>query len=130
MGSDQPLRILLVEDHRETREALSIWLSDLGHEVEGVDSIAGAKTTAARFPFEMLIADLNLPDGNGRDLLRELKQLHDFYAVAITGDGGRNNRTLSHQAGFAEHLEKPVDLDEMTEALGHAAAQASDCDTN
>lgn len=128
MANDRPLTILLVEDHRPTREALSTWLRDLGHEVRETGSMHAARESAAHHPFEMLIADLNLPDGNGRDLLRELKAVQNFYAVAITGDGGRNSRALSQEAGFAEHLEKPVDLDEMTAALGHAAVYFGDFD--
>ncbi len=122
----RPLRVLLVEDHFSTRTALSIWLSDLGHEVEAVDSVAAALTHAEKFSFDVLISDLGLPDGNGRDLVGTLRQTHNFQAVAITGNSGRSEVELSQRAGFTQHLEKPVDLDALTEILGTAMRQLED----
>src|SRR4029077_5962803 len=126
MFNHRPLRVLLVEDHLSTRTALSIWLTDLGHEVEAVESVAAAISFANRFTFDLLIADIGLPDGNGRDLLRQLREHHDFHAVAITGNSGQKESELNRQAGFARHLEKPVDLDALTEALGNAAEKLND----
>jgi CheY-like chemotaxis protein len=121
MFNHRPLRVLLVEDHVSTRTALSIWLSDLGHEVEPVESAAAALAYAKKFTFDLLISDIGLPDGNGRDLLKKLREHHDFHAVAITGLPGTGESELSRAAGFAQHLEKPVDLDALTEILGTAA---------
>jgi CheY-like chemotaxis protein len=121
MFNHRPLRVLLVEDHPSTRTALSIWLSDLGHEVEAVETVAAALNFAKKFTFDLLISDIGLPDGNGRDLLGKLRENHDFHAVAITGNSGTAESELSYRAGFAQHLEKPVDLDALTEILGTAA---------
>ena len=126
MYNHRPLRVLLVEDHLSTRTALSIWLTDLGHDVEAVDSVASALSYAKRFTFDLLIADIGLPDGDGRSLLTKLRENHDFHAVAITGNVGTNERELSQRAGFAQHLEKPVDLDALTEILGSAAEKLAD----
>jgi DNA-binding response OmpR family regulator len=81
---------------------------------------------AKKFTFDLLISDIGLPDGNGRDLLGKLRESHDFHAVAITGKTGTAESELSHQAGFAQHLEKPVDIDELTEILGTAAQRLKD----
>jgi CheY-like chemotaxis protein len=121
MFNHRPLRVLLVEDHLSTRTALSIWLNDLGHEVEAVETVAAALSFAQKFTFDLLISDIGLPDGNGRDLLGKLRESHDFHAVAITGNTGTAESKLSYQAGFSQHLEKPVDLDALTEILGTAA---------
>ena len=126
MFNHRPLRVLLVEDHLGTRTALSIWLTDLGHEVEAVDSVAAALRFAKQFTFDLLIADIGLPDGDGRELLSKLRQNHEFHAVAITGNTGAAENELSRQAGFAQHLEKPVDLDALTEILGTAAENLAD----
>ena len=117
----RPLRVLLVEDHLSTRAALNIWLVDLGHEVEAVETVEAALNFGRKFTFDLLIADIGLPDGNGRDLMIKLRRNHDFLAVAITANSGAAERELSHRAGFAQHLEKPVDLDALTEILGAAA---------
>jgi CheY-like chemotaxis protein len=126
MFNHRPLRVLLVEDHLSTRAALSIWLGDLGHEVEAVETVAAALSFSKRFTFDLLISDIGLPDGNGRDLLGKLRESHDFHAVAITGKTGPAECELSYQAGFAQHLEKPVDLDALTQILGTAAQRLVD----
>ena len=126
MFNHRPLRILLVEDHLSTRTALSIWLSDLGHEVEAVETKAAALSFAKKFTFDMLITDIGLPDGDGRDLLGKLRESHDFHAVAVTGNTGTAESELSRKAGFTQHLEKPVDLDALTEILGTAASRLVD----
>ncbi len=126
MSNHRPIRVLLVEDHLSTRTALSIWLTDLGHEVEAVETIAAALGFAKKFTFDLLISDIGLPDGNGRDLLGKLREHHDFHAVAISGTTGTGASELSLQAGFAQHLEKPVDLDALTEILGTAAENLAD----
>ncbi|OAI42955.1 hypothetical protein AYO41_03185 [Verrucomicrobia bacterium SCGC AG-212-E04] len=126
MFTHRPLRVLLVEDHTGTRTALRTWLTDLGHEVDAVDTMAAALTFAKGFTFDLLIADIGLPDGSGRDLLGKLRADHDFHAVAITGTIGEDESELSRQAGFDQHLEKPVDLDELTEILGTAAEKLAD----
>ena len=126
MFNHRPLRVLLVEDHTGTRTALSIWLIDLGHEVEAVETVAAALNFAKKFTFDLLISDIGLPDGDGRALLGKLRESHDFHAVAITGNSGAGESELSRQAGFAQHLEKPVDLDALTEILGTAAANLAD----
>jgi CheY-like chemotaxis protein len=126
MFNHRPLRVLLVEDHLGTRIALSIWLTDLGHEVEAVESVAAALSFAKKFTFDLLIADIGLPDGDGRDLLGKLREHHDFHAVAITGSTDAAESELSYKAGFTQHLEKPVDLDALTEILGMAAERLAD----
>lgn len=126
MSNYRPLRVLLVEDHLSTRTALTFWLSDLGHEVEAFDTASAARGFAKDFTFDLLIADVGLPDGDGRELLRALREDHDFQAVAITGNTGSDERELSRRAGFSQHLEKPVDLDELTRILRLAVHQLAD----
>lgn len=126
MSNFRPLRVLLVEDHLSTRTALNIWLSDLGHEIEAFDTASAARVFAKDYTFDLLIADIGLPDGDGRDLLRALREDHDFQAVAITGNSGPGEHELSRLAGFAQHLEKPVDLDELTAILRVATEKLAD----
>jgi CheY-like chemotaxis protein len=116
------LRVLLVEDHYATRTALTIWLTDLGHEVLAVDSFSAALIAAAGWPFDVLLSDIGLPDGNGRDLVRRLRQTHRFRAIAISGLViGPSERELSRSAGFLAHLEKPFNPMDLERSL-HAVA--------
>jgi CheY-like chemotaxis protein len=115
------LRVLLVEDHFATRNALAIWLEDLGHQVEAVETVSHALEVAAHRDFDVLISDIGLPDGDGRDLVRQLKQTHQFRAIAISGMMiGPAERESSRQAGFIAHLEKPfnpMDLEQTLRAV-------------
>ena len=120
----QSLRILLVEDHLSTCAALRTWLSSLGHEVATANSVTSAYAQAETYPFEVLISDLQLPDGDGRELLGKLRQKRAFHAVAITGHTNRADKELSRVAGFQQFLEKPVNVDVLRQIL---EAAAGDC---
>ncbi len=112
------LRVLLVEDHFATRNALAIWLEDLGHQVKAVETVSHALEVAAQRHFDVLISDIGLPDGDGRDLVRKLKQTHQFRAIAISGMMvGPAERESSRQAGFVAHLEKPFNPMDLEHSL-------------
>ena len=122
-GHAAPLRVLLVEDHFPTRTALSVWLTDLGHDVLAVDSMSAAMRVATGWAFDVLLSDIGLPDGNGRDLVRRLRQTHRFRAIAISGLMiGPGERELSRDAGFIAHLEKPFNPIDLKESLSACAA--------
>ena len=98
----------------------------MGHEVEAVEGAGAALRYSKKFSFDLLICDIGLPDGDGRSLLGALREHHDFHAVAITGNAEPSERSLNERAGFSQHLEKPVDLDALTEILGAAVAKLVD----
>ncbi len=126
MVTHRTLRILLVDDNLSTCTALRAWLSNLGHEVETANCMSSALARAENYPFEVLISDLGLPDGDGRELVGKLRQKLDFHAVAITGKRDRDDKELSRIAGFQQFLEKPVDIDALREILGAAAQQLAE----
>lgn len=119
------LRILLVEDHRETREALLKLLVHRDHEVIAAGSIAEARTAALRKEFDLVISDLGLPDGSGYDLMTGLHSDHGLIGIALSGQeppaDGRGRA-----AGFVAHLVKPVRLHALEAALADAARIAID----
>ena len=81
------LRIFVVEDHTDTLEALK--------EIPMADC-------------HILISDINLPDGNGWELMQELENLSPHYAIAMSGYGMKADCERSAQSGFRYHLVKPV----------------------
>jgi two-component system CheB/CheR fusion protein len=123
----EPLRLLLVEDHPDTADALAQLLSFEGFEVTVAGSVQAA-IAAARPEHEVLVSDLALPDGNGYGLLRKLRAAgHQLPAVALSGFGAEDDKRQSRDAGFAEHLTKPVEIQTLLDAIqrihrGHAAA--------
>jgi len=66
---------------------------------------------------DLVISDLGLPDGDGRDLMRHLRDRHGIPGVAISGYGMEDDIEKSRAAGFSEHLTKPVQFEELQEAI-------------
>jgi len=117
-------RILLVEDHEDTARVLRRILDSAGHRVTVAGSVETAKAVAASNTFDLVISDLGLPDGSGLDLMRHLREHHTLPGIALSGYGMEEDIGLSKDAGFSEHLTKPVDWDRLREAID----LASDCD--
>jgi CheY-like chemotaxis protein len=78
------VRLLLAEDHVDTAEVFSRLLERLGYEVETADSYRSAMDTASRSRFDVLLCDIGLPDGDGCDLLIELRKMYGLDGIAVT----------------------------------------------
>jgi len=118
----QGLRILLVDDHQDTCTALEKLLVRRGHLVAATHSIRSAMETAVRNQFDLLISDIALPDGNGVELMMQLHAISKIPGIAISGFGNNGDIEKSLEAGFAEHLIKPVKLDALEAAIERAIA--------
>jgi PAS domain S-box-containing protein len=108
-----PLRLLVVEDHRDTAAALVRLLMRRGYEVRSAETVASALETARDFDFDVLITDIGLPDGTGHELFEKLKAQPRGKALrglALSGFGMDEDIARSRAAGFTEHLTKPVDF--------------------
>ncbi|HEX3525722.1 MAG TPA: response regulator [Thermoanaerobaculia bacterium] len=118
-GGREPLRIFLVEDHADTREALAGLLEIYGHQVRSAGSVAAALAALGDWPFDLVISDIGLPDGSGLDLMRELAVRHPggVRAICMTGFGMEEDIRKSREAGFLAHLTKPVNLQELETVL-------------
>ena len=103
-----PLRIFVVEDHRDTLQSLKIYLEQMGHIVFSARSKAEALKEIPRANCHVLISDINLPDGDGWELMEEIQNLRPSYAIAISGYGMKADRERSAESGFRHHLVKPV----------------------
>jgi CheY-like chemotaxis protein len=121
-NSGKSLRILVIEDHGDTREALSNLLSHFGHEISVADDAERARKFIRSKEFDVVLADIALPDGSGYDLIAEAKRKQPLKAVALTGFGGPDDIERGKEAGFDFHLTKPVDFHELRAVLGQIAA--------
>lgn len=111
-------RVLFVEDHEATRNAMARLLRRRGYDVIVAHSAADALRKAEQAPFDVLISDLGLPDGDGCKLMSELRQAHpDLSGIAISGFGMPKDVSRSRAAGFDEHLTKPISIDSLERAL-------------
>jgi PAS domain S-box-containing protein len=121
--STRPLRLLLVEDHADTARALSLLLSRAGYAVITASDVEGAAAAAEREPFDLLISDLGLPDGNGHDVIRRVRAHRIVPAIAMSGYGMDEDVRRSREAGFTEHLVKPIDVPQLITAIRRATAE-------
>lgn len=117
-----PLRLLLVEDNEPTLEVMTTLLEMVGHEVSAAPDLRTARRLAESHSFDLLVSDLGLPDGSGLDLMRELRERYGLRGIAVSGFGMEDDLRRSREAGFLEHLVKPVDVDKLKAALARAAA--------
>lgn len=117
------LRILLVEDQGATAVSLTRLLFRAGHRVLIADSVAAAKSIVERESFDVLVSDIGLPDGSGYDLMKDFRGRAFNYGIALSGHGGEEDRMASLEAGFSQHLTKPVDYSDVEAALTRVATQ-------
>ncbi len=106
----QCLTILLVEDNTDTRNFLSKMLTLRGHTVRTAADITTALQVAAETEFDLLISDIELPDGTGLQLIRTLGSTRVVPGIALSGFGSSDDIEMSQSAGFSVHLTKPVEL--------------------
>ena len=118
--STREIRILLVEDHEPTRASLTHLLSRRNYKVTPVGSLAEARSVVSKRKFNLLISDIGLPDGNGCELMEELKGNTHLKGIALTGYGMEHDVSRSYAAGFAAHLTKPVRMESLDDALSVA----------
>ncbi len=126
------MRVLVVEDHHDTAEQFARLLRRAGHEVICAGSIKEAQTHALVAPdqnracaFDILISDLDLPDGSGLDLMRNLTPRYPIHGIAISGHGMKEDVDASLQAGFSYHITKPVNWAELKAVIDKIADEVS-----
>ena len=100
--------ILIVEDHEATRHVLEKLFRQRSYEVVSAATVAEALQRAAEATYEFVVSDLGLPDGTGYDLMRTLREKYGLTGIALSGYGAEQDAIRSREAGFVEHLTKPV----------------------
>jgi PAS domain S-box-containing protein len=117
------LKILVVEDHGDTRQTLARLLSHFGHQIAVADSVESALKTFRSQQFDAIVSDIGLPDGSGYDIIKQAKRCYPIKAIALTGFGMDKDVRKSKAAGFDFHLTKPVDFAELRTVLGEIGSR-------
>src|SRR4030095_9722116 len=81
---DEMGRILLVEDHVDTRQTLNRLLERRGYTVREAGDVASAMEVAQEYDFDVLVSDIGLPDGTGMDLMRRLREFRLVPGIALS----------------------------------------------
>ncbi|WP_152049632.1 ATP-binding protein [Tautonia marina] len=103
-----PLQILLVEDNRDTLSSLARALRAKGHRVLTASDCLAARRAIEEYQPDLLLSDIELPDGSGLELMRELVRSTRIPGIAMSGYGSEEDIRRSVSAGFTEHLIKPI----------------------
>ena len=109
-----PRRLLLVEDHLDTLRTFARILRQKGFDVQEATTVSEAMSSSRSG--DLLLSDIALPDGDGRDLMRQLRE-RNIPGIAISGFGSAQDREEYRRAGFAESLVKPVDIEDLMSAI-------------
>lgn len=106
--------ILLVEDETAISEPLSESLDREGFEVEVASSVEVAREAYERRSPELILLDVMLPDGDGRELAREIRRGSDVPIIMLTARGEEIDRVLGLELGADDYVVKPFSARELT----------------
>ena len=120
--TSKPLRILLVEDHQDTRRTLSRLLTHFGHNVVTADNVEGAMEIMGSNNIDVVLCDIGLPDGSGYEVAAQARVNGQVKAIALTGFGTEQDVQRSKEAGFDFHLVKPINFQELQNVLDQPGA--------
>jgi CheY-like chemotaxis protein len=109
--------ILVVDDHDDTLRSMKLLLSRLGYEVLAAENMREALHIAEHQHFDFLLSDIGLPDGSGLELLKRIRSIREVPALALSGFGMDEDIERSRDAGFVDHLTKPVSIDRLQAAI-------------
>ncbi|MGQ0836796.1 MAG: response regulator, partial [Gammaproteobacteria bacterium] len=121
-GADNHRRqkILVVDDNVDGADSLTMTLQHAGHVVHAVYSGAAALDAFREGAHDVVVLDLGLPDIPGVDVARELRATErgrEVVLIALTGWGRDEDRARTDDAGFDEHLTKPVDASVLMQVI-------------
>ena len=116
----RPRTLLYVEDNADARVVMSEMLRLAGYQVIEAGTGAEALAAVAQQQPDAVVLDIGLPDMNGYEVARQIRQLphcHDMPILALTGYGQSRDKDAATQFGFNAHLVKPVDPEDLTRAV-------------
>ena len=118
--ADTALRVLVVDDNRDSAETLSMLLELMGNEISVAYDGEQALAMANEIKPDVVLLDIGLPKMNGYEVARSIRQEQwgsNPILVAITGWGQTEDKELSRESGFDHHLVKPVDHDQLLKLI-------------
>ena len=81
-----------------------------GYDVTTAGNAASALQPAASQSFDVMVSDIGLPDATGYELMKQIRDRHGLKGIALSGYGMKEDMRKSREAGFVEHVVKPVNL--------------------
>jgi signal transduction histidine kinase/CheY-like chemotaxis protein len=110
-------RVLLVDDHYDTCIGMKRMLERRGYEITVAHSAEQAVEKVRIEDFDLLISDIGLPDRSGYELMREVRVNKDLPGIALSGFGSEQDVKQAREAGFSEHLTKPINFERLEKTI-------------
>ncbi len=120
------IKVLVVDDDRDTRDLLHLLLVERGAAVRAAGSVAEATALFAEERPGIVIADIGMPGEDGYMLLERLRAIDPeatFHAIAVSGYVGPEDRSRARGAGFHEHLAKPLDIPRLMRTIARTSTR-------
>ena len=118
-ASDQDKSLLIVDDDKVFLNRLGRAMESRGYDVKMADSVKDGMTALREHPPAFAVIDMRLADGNGMDVISELKRRRpDARGIILTGYGNIASAVTAVKIGAFDYLAKPADADEIHAALG------------
>jgi CheY-like chemotaxis protein len=112
------MRILVVEDHQDTRQVLTRLLTHWGFDVAPAESLQSGLDCLDNEPIDVILSDIALPDGTGYALVSEARRRgKEVLAIALSGYSYPSEVQVSKLTGFDHHLSKPCDCQQLRSLL-------------
>lgn len=111
------MKILIIEDEGELLQSLTAYMASEGHSCNGVGTFREARQLLLRGQFDAVILDLNLPDGDGMQLIREIQRNQDAIILITSARSGLEEKLTGLNLGADDYLVKPFHLAEMSSRL-------------
>ena len=127
VSARRPLRVLVVDDDRDTVLTTTALLREEGYDVRGVHNGEAALIIAGSFEPDVYLIDITLPAISGYDVARAIRAHYGRgpVLVAVTGAGKFSDRVAATLAGFNHHLLKPYGPERLLDLLQHLGAQSN-----
>jgi signal transduction histidine kinase len=110
-------RVLLVDDHQDTCLGMKRMLERRGYQISIAHSAQQAVEKVRSQEFDLLISDIGLPDRSGYELMREVRLNKRLPGIALSGFGSEEDVNQAREAGFAEHLTKPINFERLEKTI-------------
>ncbi|WP_106794859.1 response regulator transcription factor [Aquimarina sp. Aq78] len=108
------MKILIIEDEHMLAESMVQYLEREGYQCEWTDNLAAAKEKSWDYEYDCLVVDINLPDGSGLDVIKQVKEMRSKSGIIIvSARNAIDDRIYGLDIGADDYLTKPFDLAEL-----------------
>jgi len=125
-GKKKPLRVLVADDVAVNQKLLRVFLEPLGHHVDVVSNGLEAVAAVARFEYDLVLMDIQMPQMDGYTATRQIREMTgsagQTYIVALTANAMSGDRERCIEAGANDYVSKPIKMTELYAAIDRAPA--------